>query len=65
MFDSYSDLMGIKEACELLQISRPTLINILNSGKLQGCKVGKKVWRIPKKNIEKYIAESCTNANIE
>jgi excisionase family DNA binding protein len=60
MLNDYPDVLEFKEVCELLKISRPTLHEILVTGKLEGFKVGKKDWRIPKESIQKFIRENCT-----
>ena len=47
-------LIKIKELCETLKISENTAYHLLNSGKLEGFRVGR-MWRIPFENVKKYV----------
>ena len=47
--------LTIKEAVELLGISRPTLNNALNAGKLVGKKVAGR-WLIRESDLIKYVS---------
>ena len=49
------EILTIVEACKILRISRPTLMRLLVEGKLHGFKVGKRVWRIRRCDVEEYI----------
>jgi DNA binding domain, excisionase family len=49
------EILTVNEACKLLKISRPTLMRLLSEGKLRGFKVGKRVRRIRRCDVEKYI----------
>lgn len=57
MFDEYSDILTVDEACEVLRIGHNALYELVNSGKLKAYKNGR-VWRIPKQAIITYILES-------
>lgn len=45
-----------KQVMEELQISRPTLYRLIESGKLTGYKVGAQ-WRFRREDIESYLKE--------
>lgn len=47
---SNSDYYTIKEAAAALNVNRQTIIRRIESGKIEGKKVGK-TWRIPKSEI--------------
>lgn len=54
-YDYYPDILTPKEAQEILGIGEALLYRLLNSGKLPGKKLGKKVWRISKKQLIAYM----------
>ena len=60
MFDDYSDILTVDEACEALRIGHNALYELVKCGKLKAFKNGR-VWRIPKASIQLFIME---NANI-
>lgn len=47
-------LIKLKELCEMLKISANTAYHLLNSGKLEGLRVGR-MWRISLENVKKYV----------
>ena len=47
-------LIKLKELCEMLKISKNTAYHLLNSGKLEGLRVGR-MWRISLENVKKYV----------
>ena len=47
-------LIKLKELCEMLKISTNTAYHLLNSGKLEGLRVGR-MWRISLENVKKYV----------
>ena len=57
MFEQYPDILTVEEACEALRMGYNAVYDLLNEGKLRAYKNGR-VWRIPKKSLEKYILES-------
>ena len=57
MFEQYPDILTVEEACEALRMGYNAVYDLLNEGKLKAYKNGR-VWRIPKKSLEKYILES-------
>jgi len=57
MFEEYSDILTVEEACEALRVGYNALYGLLNSGKLKGYRNGR-TWRIPKAALKEYILES-------
>ena len=57
MFEEYSDVLTVEEACEALRIGYNAIYDLLGSGKLKGYRNGR-VWRIPKESIKQYILEN-------
>ena len=57
MFDQYPDILSVEDACYALRMGYNAVYDLLNEGKLKAYKNGR-VWRIPKKSLEKYILES-------
>ncbi len=47
-------LIKLKELCEMLKISANTAYHLLNSGNLEGFRVGR-MWRIPLEKVKKYV----------
>lgn len=54
VFKGYPDVMNVKQASELLDVSTKTVYKQIKEGKLQCIKVGRE-FRIPKVNIMKFI----------
>ena len=54
MFNSYPDILSVKQLCEILGIGKNTAYSLLQSGEIKSIKIGK-VYKIPKKEIRKYI----------
>ena len=57
MFEEYSDVLTVEEACEALRIGYNAIYDLLGSGKLKGYRNGR-VWRIPKESVKLYILEN-------
>ena len=57
MFEEYSDVLTVEEACEALRIGYHAIYDLLGSGKLKGYRNGR-VWRIPKESVKQYILEN-------
>lgn len=57
MFELYSDILTVEEACEALRIGYNAIYELLNSGKLKAYRNGR-AWRIPKVALESYILEN-------
>ena len=62
MFSNYDDVLTVSDVAEILYIGRNTVYELLNSGALEGFRIGK-TWRIPKVNLEKYIIEKCKSSH--
>lgn len=57
MFEEYSDILTVEEACEALRVGYNAMYELLNSGKLKGYRNGR-TWRIPKISLNEYIIEN-------
>ena len=57
MFEEYSDILTVEEACEALRVGYNAMYELLNSGKLKGYRNGR-TWRIPKIALSEYILEN-------
>ena len=57
MFEEYSDVLTVDEACEALRIGYNAIYDLRGSGKLKGYRNGR-VWRIPKESVKQYILEN-------
>ena len=44
-------LLTVKEACAVLQISKPTIYLLIKTGKIQARKIGRS-WRISEKSLQ-------------
>lgn len=54
--DDYPDIMTIEHVMSYLIVSKPTVYNLLTSGKLKGYKMGR-IWRISKENLIDYCKQ--------
>ena len=54
MFNSYPDVLSVKQLCEILNIGKNTAYRLLQSGEIKSIKIGK-VYKIPKKEVRRYI----------
>ena len=54
MFESYPDVVTVKELCHMLQIGQNTAYNLLNSGCILSIRIGRKRL-IPKAYVIEYI----------
>lgn len=61
MFSNYDDVLTVSDVAEILYVGRNTVYDLLNSGALEGFRIGK-TWRIPKVNLERYIIEKCKSS---
>lgn len=57
MFEEYSDVLTVEEACEALRIGYNAIYDLLGSGKLKGYRNGR-IWPIPKESVKQYILEN-------
>ena len=56
MFEQYNDILTVDEACEALLMGRDRVYELLKTGKLKGFR-GKRVWKVPKQALIKYVME--------
>ncbi len=61
--DLSDELLTINETCKLLKISRPTLLKLMKKGSIKGFRIGKRVWRIRRCDVEGYIEKYDENEN--
>ena len=59
MFSDYNDILSVADVAEILFCGRNQVYDLLASKQLQGFRVGKSNWRIPKKSLETYIIQKC------
>ena len=57
MFNDDYDVLTAYEAMYYLGVGENTLYRLLNSGELGAFRIGR-VWKIPRKEIDKYIDKS-------
>ena len=50
----YNDFVTVKEACSILNVSRPTVYKLISENCINGTKV-RRDWRISKDSIIKYL----------
>lgn len=50
--------LTVKEAAPILGVAEDTLRGFLQAGKVPGYKVGEKLWRIRRDELEEYMAKS-------
>ena len=55
MVEEYPDILTVKEVMEVLGISRNTAYYLIQSGEMPAFKIGKKLWRIRKKDLADYL----------
>jgi excisionase family DNA binding protein len=54
MFDLYADVVNVDEMCKMLKIGKNTAYILLSTNTIRSKKIGK-VYKIPKKNIERFL----------
>lgn len=67
MFHNDYDVLTAYEAMDYLGVGENTIYKLLNSGELGAFRIGK-TWKVPQKEIDKYIDKSVkrnTAANIK
>ena len=64
MSNEVSDLLTVDDLCEKLQVSRNTAYQLLESGDVEGFKVGRN-WRIPNVSISSYIVNQIRKRGIK
>lgn len=56
MFESYDDILSIREVSEILKIGSTQTYHLVRTGMLKAYKEGKD-WKIPKESLVVYIKE--------
>lgn len=54
MFEKYSDVVGVSELCEMLNIGKNTAYKLLSTGQIISLRIGKCI-RIPKIYIIQFL----------
>jgi len=54
IFEGYSDIVTVKELCQMLKIGRNTAYDLVKSGKLNSVRIGAR-YLIPKVYIVTYL----------
>ena len=54
MFNNDYEVLTAYEAMDYLGISENTMYRLLNSGELGAFRIGR-IWKIPRKELDKYI----------
>ena len=54
MFNSYPDVLSVKQLCEILDIGKNTAYRLLQNGEIKSIKIGK-VYKIPKKYLKEFL----------
>lgn len=54
MFESYDDILNIREVAEILKVGSTQIYKLVRSGELKSYKEGKD-WKIPKSALNLYI----------
>lgn len=55
MFESYPDIVSVKQMQEMLCVSKNVAYDLIKDGRIGTIKIGR-VYRIPKKNIVKFVS---------
>lgn len=55
-------LLSTADVAKELNISSVTVQKLLNKGELRGIRIGSKIWRVRKSDLEEYVKR---NTNIE
>lgn len=58
MLEEYPDILTPQEAMEILGIGKNLFYRLLNDGIIPAKRIGKKIWRISKKDLMDYIWKS-------
>ena len=57
LFDGYKDIVEIPQLTKMLNISRPTAYDLIQSGRIPAFKIGGK-YKIPKRGVIDFLIES-------
>ena len=53
MFNNYPDILTTEQACEIMNMSRNTLYELLRSKDIKAFQVNR-IWKIPREAVEEY-----------
>lgn len=56
MLDSYSDVLDVKDICQVLRIGKVKAYQLLNSGEIHSKRIGQ-CYRIRKEEVIKYLEQ--------
>ncbi|MCL2003520.1 MAG: helix-turn-helix domain-containing protein [Oscillospiraceae bacterium] len=62
MFESYPDVVTVKELCQMLQIGKNTAYELLKNRSLNSIRIGRK-FLIPKQSVIDFLGVMCYNEN--
>lgn len=57
MLESYPDVLTPREVMEILGIGRNLLYELMQNGTIPAFRLGKKMWRILKKDLIEYVEQ--------
>lgn len=49
--------LTIKQACDHVGVSRPTIRGWINSGRLPATKIGTRIWRVAAADLDKLVQQ--------
>ncbi len=55
MLNQYGDVLTIRELCQILMIGRNRAYELLQSGTVNGFRIGR-IWKIPKTSVIAFLA---------
>lgn len=58
MFEEYEDILTVPEVMEALHIGKNRVYELLSTGELQGFRIGKKIWKIPRESVINYVRKA-------
>lgn len=57
MLENYSDILSVKDLCQILHISKKTAYNLIREHKFPYRKIGR-IYKIPKCGVINYLLEN-------
>ena len=55
MLDEYSDVLTVKDVCQILKFSKDMLYTLIQTKQIPAYKFGKKEWRFNKASLIKHL----------
>ena len=59
--NAFGELLGVKEACQVLGIGRTTLYDLINRGRLKGIKLTRRKTVVMRSEIIRFLDEAARN----